>query len=70
MTSQNDFDLSGDLRAHPFGELLVEMASAKYPFGETAFCETYRNRFIVTDINIIYKYFTNLNLILKILNKN
>src|SRR5262245_46090710 len=29
MTSQNDFDLSGDLRTHLFGELLVEMASAK-----------------------------------------
>src|SRR5215470_7666944 len=29
MTSQNDFDLSGDLRTHLFGELLVEMASAR-----------------------------------------
>jgi curved DNA-binding protein CbpA len=29
MTSQNAFDLSGDLRTHLFGELLVEMASAK-----------------------------------------
>src|SRR5215813_13607125 len=29
MTSQNDFDLSGDLRTHLFAELLVEMAAAK-----------------------------------------
>jgi len=29
MTSQNDFDLSGDLKVHSFAELLVEIAAAK-----------------------------------------
>ena len=29
MTSQNDFDLGGDLKAHSFAELLVEIAAAK-----------------------------------------
>lgn len=29
MTSQNDFDVNGDLQTHPFAELLTEIASAK-----------------------------------------